>query len=90
MCVNTAFHPASHIFLVDINELCVSPARIWTSIDFEGSWGNSNMHFLFDIIVPPFGRTTVIVGLLVIFFMVFSWFGVISACRCLCYSCFRF
>ena len=34
--VKNALYPASHIFLVDINERCVSHARIWTSQEFWG------------------------------------------------------
>ena len=51
---------------MDINELCVSTARIWQSLDFLRSLGNANVHYLVDIIVTPFGRPTVIDGLLAI------------------------
>ena len=57
-------------FMMYINELCVSPARICPSLDFWGSWGNFNVNYLFDLFVPPFGSPTIIGGLLAI---VCSW-----------------
>ena len=62
MCVKTALHPASHIFLMEINELCVSPDMIWSSLALLGGFINSNSHSLVDIIVHTFGRHTVIGG----------------------------
>ena len=41
---------------MDVNELCVSPDRIWSSIAFGGSCGNYNAHSLVDSSVPQFGR----------------------------------
>ena len=70
LCVNTDLHPASKIFPMEINELCVSPDRICTPLYFWGSWGNANVNYLFDLIVPSFGSTTVICGLL---YIVCSW-----------------
>ena len=70
VCVKTTLHPESHIFTMYINEPCVIPARIRPYFDFFGSCGNSNVHYLVGIIVPPFGRPTVIGGLLDI---VCSW-----------------
>ena len=52
---------------MDINGLCVSPSRIWPSLESLGSCGNSNVNYLVDIIVTPFGSTTVIGRLLAIF-----------------------
>ena len=49
---------------MDINDLCASPSRIFPSRDFGRSWGNANVHSLFDIIVAPFVSPTVIGGLL--------------------------
>ena len=66
VCVKTALYPASHILPTDINELCVSPDRICPSLEFGGICGNANVHYLVDIIVTPFGRPTVIDGLLAI------------------------
>ena len=60
MCVNTDLHPASHILLMDINELCVIPSRIWTSPSVLGICDNANIHSLFGIIFPPFGSPAVI------------------------------
>ena len=59
VCVNTDLHLASHIFLVDINEICVSPNRVWPYIILGSSCGNDNVHSLVDIIVPPFCIPTV-------------------------------
>ena len=70
VCVKTALYPASHILPMDINELCVSPDRICPYLEFGGICGNANVHYLVDIIVTPFGRPTVIGGLLAI---VYSW-----------------
>ena len=70
LCVCTEFYPASHIFLMDINELCVIPTRICPSLDFGGIWGNTNIHSLFDIFLTPFRRPTVIGELLAVSF---SW-----------------
>ena len=56
--------------MMDINELCVSPDMIWTSLDLGSSCGNVNEHSLVHFIVPPFGSTTAIGGLLAV---VFSW-----------------
>ena len=39
VCVKTALHPESHIFLIDINELGVSTAMIWPSLDLGGGGG---------------------------------------------------
>ena len=72
--MKTALHPASHIFPVDSNELCVSLDSIWPSLAFWGSWDNTNVHSLSDIILPPFVRPTVIGGLLDV---VCSW-GLLS------------
>ena len=66
--VKNSLHTASHFFLVDINKQCNNLAVIWPSLSFLGSWGNSNIHSSFDIILPLFGRPTVIGGLLTIFF----------------------
>ena len=66
LCVNTDLHPASKILPMEINELCVSPDRICTPIYFWGSWGNANVHYLFDLIVTPFVSTTVIGGWLAV------------------------
>ena len=55
-----AFQPASHIFPMESNELCVITTRIWTSLDFLGSCGNDIVHYLFDIVVTIFGSPTMI------------------------------
>ena len=62
VCVDNAFHSASHILLMDINELCDVPSMIWPYLSVLGSCGNNNAHYLVDIIFPPFGSPTVIVG----------------------------
>ena len=49
---------------MDMNALCVSHDRICLSLDFLGSFGNVNVHYLVDLVVPPFGSPTTIVGLL--------------------------
>ena len=59
LCVNTALHPASHIFPVDINELCLSTASIWSFLAILGSCGNAYAHYLVDIMFPPFGGPNV-------------------------------
>ena len=66
--VKTAFHHASHILPMEINKLCVIPAGIWISLAFGGGCGNENVHYLIDLIFPPFGRPTVICEMLAIFF----------------------
>ena len=63
-CVKTGLRPTSYILLMDINKLCIIPARMWPSLDFGGGCDNANVNSLFDTIVPPFDRTTVIGGLL--------------------------
>ena len=65
VCENCLAPSITH-FRIDINKLCVSPDRILTSLDCLGSWGNTNVNDLFDLIVTPFGRTTVFGGLLAI------------------------
>ena len=64
--MKTNLHPESKIPMMDINELCVSPDMIWTSIAVLGSWGNINVNYLVDIIVPPFGIPSVIGELLAV------------------------
>ena len=68
VCVNTDLHPASHILLMDINELCVIPSRIWTSPSVLGIFYNANIHSLFGIIFLHFG-----VPLWLSFAVVCSW-----------------
>ena len=68
--VNFFVHPTSHIFPMDINELCVIPDRIWPSIYSGGICGNANVHYLVDLDIPLFVRPNVIGGLLAI---VCSW-----------------
>ena len=63
LCVKTEFHPASYILTMEINERCVSPARIYPPIYFGGSCGNANEYYFVDSIVSPFRRPTVIGGL---------------------------
>ena len=70
VCVIFFVHPTSHIFPMDINELCVSPDRIWPSIYSGGICGNANVHYLVDLDIPLFVRPNVIGGLLAI---VCSW-----------------
>ena len=67
VCVNTALHPASNLFIMEINELCVSPDMIWPSLAVSRGCGNINVHSLVDINVLPFSRPTVLGGLLAIF-----------------------
>ena len=71
VCVKNTLHPASQLLSIEINELCVSPCIIWPYIYFGGSCGNSIIHSLVDIIVPQFGSTTLVGGLLDVF--VFIW-----------------
>ena len=66
LCVKTDLQTESHIFLIDINEMFVSTANIYPYLDFWRSWGNENVYSLVDIIVPSFGRSTVIGGLLAV------------------------
>ena len=59
-CVKTALHPESHMLPMETNEIYVSPASTIPSLDFWGSYGNANVHYLVDLIVPPFVSPTVI------------------------------
>ena len=64
LCVKNALHPESHILR------CISIQCVLVLIGYDpllivlGSWGNANVNHLFDLIVPSFGSTTVICGLL--------------------------
>ena len=42
---------------MDIDEVCVLPARICPSLSVLGSYGNANVHSLIDIYFRPFGRS---------------------------------
>ena len=77
--MKNALITASRILPMDISEICVSPARIFPSIDFGGSCGNDNLHLLVDIIFPPFGSTTVVGGFLIV---ICSW-GYLVFMQCL-------
>ena len=70
LCVNTDFNPTPHILLMEINELCISPARIWNYLSILVSCGNENVYYLVNMIVPPFGSPTVI------YFRCFLFMGV--------------
>ena len=65
--VKTNLHPVSHILPMDINELRVSPARIYPSLFVSGNCSNAKLHSLVNIILPPFGNPTVIVGFCMMF-----------------------
>ena len=60
----TALYYASQIFLMHIKKLCVSPTSICSSLNFWGSRGYANGNYLVDIIVTPFFKTAVIIGLM--------------------------
>ena len=66
LCLKTSLHPASQNFPMKINELYVGPDMIWTSSYFGGSSSNVNVNSLFDIIITPFGRITLIGRLLAV------------------------
>ena len=87
--MNISFHSESHIFLMDINEICVSPARIWPSLAVSGSFVNENLHSLVDIMLPPFRSTTVIGSFKCWLFIGVCWFDIISDISSILYSYFR-
>ena len=57
--MKTAFHPISHIFMIDISDLCVSPDMICPSLAVLESCRNANLHSLVYLIWPTFGGTNV-------------------------------
>ena len=70
--VKTALYPLSHIFTMEISELCVRPSRIWPSMDVPGICSNTYIHSLVDTILPPFGSPTVIREMLNVFCLLVS------------------
>ena len=89
MCAKADFQPASHILPTYFNELCVSPASIWTYLAVLLGFGNVNVHYLVDIILPPFGIPTVIGIFGCFLFMGVARFDVMSDHPIVCYSYFR-
>ena len=77
--VNNTLHPESHILLIEINELCVSPDRIWPSINVLRNSGNVNVQYLVNRIVPIFCSPTVIMFFGFRFLMRVTWFDAIHA-----------
>ena len=56
-----AWHPASHSFPIDINEICVIPGRRWAWRLCSSNCGKFSSHAtLFDFSCCPFGRPTII------------------------------
>ena len=84
--LNTSLHPTLYIFLMDISELCVSLTSICPSLDVSGSFVNSNLYYLVDIILPPFVGPTVIGGVFSFFFIWFACFDIISSNHSIFYS----
>ena len=55
-------HPASQIFLVDINDACANPGTICASGTWFGSNGMYRLHVCVDVIILPFGNL-ILIGL---------------------------
>ena len=58
--VNNTLYSASHMFLMGITVLCVTPAKICPYLAVSGTCGNANFHSLVRIILPLFGIPTLI------------------------------
>ena len=88
--LNTSLHPTLYIFLMDISELCVSLTSICPSLDVSGSFVNSNLYYLVDINLPPFGSTAVIGFFACFLFMGVSCFDLMPDSPVISFSYFRF
>ena len=89
---NIEWHPESHIFLMDINVVCINPGRVCPLQAATGICVNYIMYVMDYFMCPLLGNPTVMGGwgAYMMFFMGVVWFVFVSTGPSICYSGFWF